>query len=177
MHFGQFSHFQYGGPPSKLFCGSRPIRLVVNSVPNLNDDLTDSSVTKSSWIWRFCVFSWQHFLSRTNFVLDSLGQNKSINNKTQQIRINTIFRSELKQLHLEKQQRRDPQMETLTEMFERISHHSLSTRFDMYLPFLGANQNKILRESSSKEHPARDIDEPFESGLKIPLPRLGWMAT
>ena len=47
----------------------------------------------------------------------------------------------------------------------------------MYQPFLGANQSKILRKSSSKEKPGQDIEEPVESGLKIPIPRLGWIVS
>ena len=57
-------------------------------------------------------------------------------------------------------------------MLDRISHHSLSTRFDMYQPILEKNLDNMLKESKYQEKSGR---VPIESGLKIPIPRLGWM--
>ena len=77
-------------------------------------------------------------------------------------------RSGLKNLQL-KQFKSDAQ--TLSDILDKISHHSLSTRFDMFQPILGENLKKILTE------PFKEKKEriPIESGLKIPIPRLGWM--
>ena len=68
--------------------------------------------------------------------------------------------------------RNDEQIRTLTDIFEEISHHSLSTRFDMFQPIYGRNlknENKWRKSKTIEE----TINVPIESGIKIPIPRLG----
>ena len=77
-------------------------------------------------------------------------------------------RSGLKNLQL-KHFKSDAHTLPLRDILEKISHHSLSTRFDMFQPILGKSLKKILTEPvQEKKEPI-----PIESGLKIPIPRLG----
>ena len=62
--------------------------------------------------------------------------------------------------------------QTLKDILQQISHHSLSTRFDIFRPILGENWNNILIEPKFKEKKERIS---IDSGLKIPIPRLGGM--
>ena len=59
---------------------------------------------------------------------------------------------------------------TLTDILQQLSDNSLSIRFDAFWPILGGKLKNILEEPKFKEKKERI---PIESGLNIPIPRLG----